>query len=84
MGMKHYVRFGLYEVKGSINVQLAQKTGFSQQDAMLIQEALRTLFVNDASSARPEGSMEVYKLYWWQHNCPVGNTLPPRSTGWCG
>ena len=62
MGMKHYVRFGLYEVKGSINVQLAQKTGFSQQDAMLIQEALRTLFVNDASSARPEGSMEVYKL----------------------
>ncbi len=72
MGMKHYVRFGLYEVKGSINVQLAQKTGFSQQDAMLIQEALRTLFVNDASSARPEGSMEVYKLYWWQHNCPVG------------
>ena len=84
MGMKHYVRFGLYEVKGSINVQLAQKTGFSQQDAMLIQEALRTLFVNDASSARPEGSMEVYKLYWWQHNCPVGQYSSAKVHRLCG
>lgn len=29
MGMKHYVRFGIYKIKGSINVQLATKTGFS-------------------------------------------------------
>jgi len=35
-------------------------------------ECLRTLFVNDASSARPEGSMEVCKLYWWKHNCKDG------------
>ena len=68
MGMKHYVRFGLYEIKGAINVQLAEKTGFSQEDAETVKECLRTLFVNDASSARPEGSMEVVKLYWWQHS----------------
>lgn len=72
MGMKHMVRFGLYKVKGSINVQLAEKTGFSDSDADIIKECLRTLFVNDASSARPEGSMEVCKLYWWQHDCPTG------------
>lgn len=72
MGMKHFVRFGLYEIKGAINVQLAQKTGFSQEDAEVIKECLRTLFVNDASSARPEGSMEVVQLYWWQHNCEIG------------
>lgn len=72
MGSKHFVRFGLYKIKGSINVQLAQKTGFSDEDADIIQECLRTLFENDASSARPEGSMEVYKLYWWVHNCPTG------------
>lgn len=72
MGMKHFVRFGLYVVKGSINVQLAEKTGFSQEDAEIIKECLRTLFVNDASSARPEGSMEVVKLFWWQHNCKEG------------
>lgn len=68
MGMKYRVGFGLYVVKGSINVQLAEKTGFSQEDAECLKEALRTLFENDASSARPEGSMEVCRLYWWQHN----------------
>lgn len=72
MGKKHFVRFGLYMLKGAINVQLAQKTGFSHDDAMVVKEALKTLFVNDASSARPEGSMEVVKLYWFEHNCPSG------------
>ena len=67
MGTKHRVGFGLYIVKGSVNVQLAEKTGFSQEDAELLKEALKTLFENDASSARPEGSMEVCRLYWWQH-----------------
>lgn len=72
MGTKHFVRFGLYQVKGSINVQLAQKTGFSDADAQIVKECVRTLFENDASSARPEGSMEVCKLYWWEHNCSAG------------
>ena len=72
MGMKHFVRFGLYEIKGSINVQLAEKTGFTEEDAETIKECLRTLFVNDASSARPDGSMEVVKVYWWRHNCKDG------------
>lgn len=72
MGMKHMVRFGLYLVKGSINVQLAEKTGFTEADAEVFKECLRTLFVNDASSARPEGSMEVVKVYWWKHNCKTG------------
>lgn len=67
MGTKHRISFGLYKIKGSVNVQLAEKTGFSQEDAELLKEALKTLFENDASSARPEGSMEVCRLYWWQH-----------------
>lgn len=72
MGMKHFVRFGLYLVKGSINVQLAEKTGFSVEDADVLKECLRTLFINDASSARPEGSMEVVQLIWWKHNNKEG------------
>ena len=72
MGMKHLVRFGLYKVMGSINVQLAEKTGFSEEDAQVIKECLRTLFVNDASSSRPEGSMEVIKLFWFEHDCKNG------------
>lgn len=72
MGTKHFVRFGLYEIKGSINVQLAEKTGFTEEDAERIKEALKTLFINDSSAARPDGSMEVEKLYWWKHNCKDG------------
>ena len=72
MGMKHFVRFGLYKIKGSVNVQLAEKTGFTEEDAEVLKECLRTLFVNDASSARPDGSMEVVKLYWFRHNCKDG------------
>lgn len=72
MGMKHKIFSALYVVKGSINHQLATKTGFSDEDAEKIKEALRTLFVNDSSSARPDGSMEVCKIYWWKHNCPMG------------
>ncbi|MCD8384537.1 MAG: type I-C CRISPR-associated protein Cas7/Csd2 [Clostridiales bacterium] len=78
MGMKHFVRFGLYKVKGSINVQLAEKTGFTQADAETVKECLRTLFVNDASSARPDGSMEVVRLYWWEHNCKDGQYSSAR------
>lgn len=72
MGMKHRVDHGVYVFYGSMNPQLATKTGFSDEDAEAIKEALRTLFRNDASSARPEGSMEVYKVYWWKHNNPNG------------
>lgn len=72
MGMKHRVAFGVYTTFGSINCQLAEKTGFTDEDAEIIKEALRTLFENDISSARPDGSMEVVRLYWWRHNCKSG------------
>ena len=78
MGQKHYVKFGLYTIKGSINVQLAEKTGFSEEDAEVVKECLRTLFVNDASSARPEGSMEVIKVFWFRHNCKDGQYSSAR------
>jgi CRISPR-associated protein Csd2 len=72
MGMKHRVDRGIYTFYGSMNPQLAVKTGFSDVDAAAIKEILPRLFENDASSARPEGSMEVLKVVWWQHNCPNG------------
>jgi len=72
MGMKHRVDFGVYVFYGSINTQLAEKTGFTNEDAEKIKQALITLFENDASSARPEGSMEVLKVYWWEHQSKLG------------
>ncbi len=72
MGMKHRVKFGIYKFKGSINCQLAEKTGFTDEDAEKIKAALATLFENDCSSARPEGSMCIEKLFWFKHNCKSG------------
>jgi len=75
MGMKHRVDFGIYVFYGSINSQLASNetgTGFDDPDATKLKEALRTLFANDASSARPDGSMEVINVVWWQHDFPSG------------
>jgi len=72
MGMKHRVDHGVYVFYGSMNPQLADKTGFSDEDVAAIKEALRTLFVNDESSARPAGSMTVHKVYWWEHNSKNG------------
>ncbi|MEQ6388195.1 type I-C CRISPR-associated protein Cas7/Csd2 [Bacillaceae bacterium S4-13-58] len=72
MGMKHRVDFGVYVFYGSINTQLAEKTGFTNEDAAKLKQALVTLFENDTSSARPEGSMEVHQVYWWAHNSKLG------------
>ena len=72
MGMKHRVDHGVYVFFSSMNPQLAEKTGFSDADAEAIKLILPRLFENDASSARPEGRMEVRKVIWWQHNCKAG------------
>lgn len=72
MGMKHRVDSGTYIFYGSMNPQLAQKTGFSDEDAEKIKMVLPKLFENDASSARPDGSMEIVKVVWWHHNAPSG------------
>jgi len=73
MGMKHRVDGGIYVTYGSMNPQLAERTGFSDDDAMVIKEILPRIFENDASSARPEGSMEVIKVFWWQHKSKSGD-----------
>lgn len=72
MGTKHRVDFGVYVFYGSINPQLAEQTGFTYEDAEKLKEALKTLFANDASSARPDGSMEVNKVFWWEHSSKLG------------
>lgn len=80
MGSKHRVGFALYTTFGSINCQLAEKTGFSEEDAALLKEALRTLFENDASSARPDGSMEVLSCTGGNTIAETASTPPPRYT----
>ena len=72
MGMKHRVSSAVYAAYGAITPQLASKTGFTEGDAEKIKVSLRSLFEGDASSARPEGSMEILSVVWCSHNSPCG------------
>ena len=72
MGMKHRVSKAIYVTYGSISPQLAEKTGFSPNDAEKVKEALCTLFESDESSARPSGSMSVLKVIWFRHGTKAG------------
>ncbi len=72
MGMKHRVDRAVYVTFGGMTPQLAERTGFSDEDSKTIKQVLPGLFEGDASSARPEGSMVVEKVIWWSHNCKLG------------
>lgn len=78
MGMKHRVDRAVYVTFGSMSSQLAERTGFSNEDAEIIKQVLPRLFEGDASSARPEGSMAVEKVIWWRHNCKSGQYSSAR------
>mgnify|MGYP000078311839 FL=1 len=81
MGMKHRVDSGIYVAYGAMSPQLAERTGFSDADAEKIKTVLTQLFEGDASSARPEGSMQVLKLIWWEHNCKSGQYSSAKVHG---
>ncbi len=81
MGMKHRVDDAVYAFFGSMNPQLSEKTGFNDEDAATIKEILPALFENDASSARPEGSMSVLKVLWWDHDSKAGKYSSAKVHG---
>lgn len=78
MGMKHRVDSAVYVTFGSISPQLAERTGFDDKDAAVLKKVLTKLFEGDASSARPDGSMAVEKVIWWQHDCKAGRHSSAR------
>lgn len=84
MGMKHRIDFGIYTFFGSINSQLASDetgTGYTDEDAQKLKLALCSMFENDASSSRPDGSMEIIKVIWWKHSCPSGDISSAKVHG---
>jgi CRISPR-associated protein Csd2 len=78
MGMKHRVDKAIYVAFGAMTPQLAERTGFGNNDAETLKKVLPRLFEGDASSARPEGSMIVEKAIWWQHNSKSGQYSSAR------
>ena len=72
IGSQHRVDNTTYVFWGEMNPQYAEKTGFSEDDMTVIKEILPKLFINDASEARPAGTMWVKNILWWDHGCKEG------------
>jgi CRISPR-associated protein Csd2 len=71
MGRKHIVPYGLYRTRGFVSANLAERTGFSDDDLGLFWDALKTMFDHDRSAAR--GEMTARKLFVFKHETALGN-----------
>ena len=71
MGRKATVPYGLYVCHGFISANLAQQTGFSEEDLQLFWDALKNMFDVDRSAAR--GLMSAQKLIVFKHDSVLGN-----------
>ena len=69
--MKHFVDFGVYVIKGSINCQLAEKTRFSDEDAEKIKEALKTLFYIAMHYFTFNSTKILFPLLLYMDKCPL-------------
>ena len=71
IGRKSTVPYGLYVARGFVSANLAQQTGFSEEDLELVWEALSNMFDCDRSAAR--GLMSARRLIVFKHNSVLGN-----------
>jgi len=71
MGRKATIPYGLYVCYGFISANLAQQTGFSQEDLDLFFDALKNMFDVDRSAAR--GLMSAQRLIVFKHDSMLGD-----------
>lgn len=71
IGHKFTVPYGLYRAHGFISANLAEKTGFSEEDLDLLWKALQEMFDHDRSAAR--GEMAARRLIVFKHDSSLGN-----------
>jgi len=65
MGRKSLIPYGLYVAKGFISANLAEGTGFSEEDLSLLWEALINMYDHDRSASK--GFMSARKLIVFKH-----------------
>jgi CRISPR-associated protein Csd2 len=65
MGRKNLIPYGLYAAKGFISANLAQETGFGEDDLALFWEALANMYDHDRSASK--GMMSCRGLYVFKH-----------------
>lgn len=71
IGRKATVPYGLYVCHGFVSANLANQTGFSEEDLALFWDALINMFDIDRSAAR--GLMSAQKLIVFKHDSILGN-----------
>lgn len=71
MGRKATIPYGLYVCHGFISANLAQQTGFTEDDLALFFDALKNMFDLDRLAAR--GLMSAQKLIVFRHASELGN-----------
>ena len=71
MGRKNLIPYGLYRCHGFISANLANETGFGDDDLALFWQALSQMFDHDRSAAR--GTMSPQKLIVFKHQTALGN-----------
>lgn len=76
MGRKFTVPYGLYRCHGYVSANLANQTGFSEDDLQLFWHALINMFDHDRSASR--GEMSPCGLYVFKHESNLGNA-PARK-----
>jgi len=74
MGRKNLIPYGLYAAKGFISANLAQDTGFGDDDLGLFWEALANMYDHDRSASK--GFMSCRGLYVFKH---VGTDTNPEQ-----
>jgi CRISPR-associated protein Csd2 len=71
MGRKNLIPYGLYRCHGFISANLANETGFNDDDLALFWQALSQMFDHDRSASR--GTMSPQKLVVFKHQSTLGN-----------
>jgi CRISPR-associated protein Csd2 len=74
MGRKNLIPYGLFAAKGFISANLAQDTGFGEEDLVLFWEALANMYDHDRSASK--GFMSCRGLYVFKH---VGTDSNPEQ-----
>lgn len=72
MGRKHIVPYALYRTEGYVSANIANRTGFTEEDLELLWEGVINMFEHDHAAAR--GKMAVRKLIVFKHSSELGNT----------
>ena len=57
MGRKQFIPYGLYEAKGFISANLAEETGFDEEDLKIFFEAILNMYEHDRSASKGEMSV---------------------------